>query len=73
MSQSIPKQQFLAAGRRSLAMIAAWTYLIFDGGAGTRLTDNLTTYMPRTIPLTPRLGGSAVMVGGASPSASAVR
>jgi len=39
MSQSITKEQFLAAGRRALATIAAWTNLLFDGGAGTRLTD----------------------------------
>jgi len=39
MSRSIPKEQFLAAGRRSLATIAAWTNLLYDYGAGTRLAD----------------------------------
>jgi hypothetical protein len=39
MTQSVTKDQFLAAGRRVLTTIAAWTNLLFDGGAGTRLTD----------------------------------
>jgi hypothetical protein len=39
MGQSITREQFLAAGRRALATIAAWTNFLFDGGAGTRLTD----------------------------------
>jgi hypothetical protein len=39
MGQTITKEQVLAAGRRSLAIVAAWTNLLFDGGAGTRLTD----------------------------------
>ena len=39
MGQLITKEQVLAAGRRSLVTIAAWTNLLFDGSAGTRLTD----------------------------------
>jgi hypothetical protein len=39
MSQSVTKDQFLAAGRRTLTTVAAWTNLLFDGGAGARLTD----------------------------------
>jgi hypothetical protein len=39
MGQTITKEQVLAAGRRSLATVAAWTNLLFDGGAGTRLAD----------------------------------
>jgi len=39
MTHSVTKDQFLAAARRTLTTVAAWTNLLFDGGAGARLTD----------------------------------
>jgi hypothetical protein len=35
----VDKQAVLAAGRRVLTTIAAWTNFLFDGGAGTRLAE----------------------------------